>query len=378
MDNIQSLVAISQFYGNDKDFIIAGGGNTSYKDDEKIWVKASGTSLATIQEDGFVVLDRSKLKVISECEYPAESSAREEAVKQDMHEAIIDKTKGLRPSVETSMHNVISYPFVVHTHPMLINALMCSSNAKTEVEALFDDPGVFIPYTDPGYILFKKVEDEIKAYRAKKGYDPKIIWLENHGIFVSADNTDEIDAIYNEVVAKISSKISSFLVEEVIESSDVLKGAAANLAAKFGNEGIKVGKSRNSKLIASFVSSAKAFKGVSTSFTPDDIVYCKANYLFVEKTCCASTIAEEVREQLDAFKAKFGYAPKVIAVKGEGIIAIEDSEKSCDIVLDIFENMMKVSYYAENFGSPQFMTAEQIAFIDNWEVENYRRKMSKQ
>lgn len=378
MDNIKSLVAISQFYGKNKDFIIAGGGNTSYKDNEKIWVKASGTSLATIEEDGFVVLDRHKLKVISECEYPVESSAREEAVKQDMHEAIIDKSKGLRPSVETSMHNVINYPFVVHTHPMLINALMCSTNAKAEVEALFDDPGVFIPYTDPGYILFKKVEDEIIAYRSIKGYDPKVIWLENHGIFVSADTTDEINAIYEDIVAKISSKIPQFLVEKVEPVSDVLKGAAANLAAKFGSEGFKIAKARSTALIKSFVESAKAFKGVHTSFTPDDIVYCKANYIFIDKNCCASTIAEEVRERLDAFKAKFGYPPKVIAVKGEGIIAVEDSEKSCDIVLDIFENMMKVSFYSNNFGEPQFMTAEQIAFIDNWEVENYRRKMSKQ
>lgn len=378
MDQIKSLVAISQYYGKNKDFIIAGGGNTSYKNDEKIWVKASGTSLASIQEEGFVVLDRSKLKVISEREYPAESSAREEAVKQDLNAAIIDKTSGLRPSVETSMHNVINYPFVVHTHPMLINALMCSVNAKDEVESLFDDPGVFIPYTDPGYILFKKVEDEIISYRSKKGYDPKIIWLENHGIFVSADTIDEIKSIYDNVVGKISSKVSEFLIEEVLEPSDVLKGATANLAAKFGSEGIKVGKARSTALIKSFVESAKAFNGVVTSFTPDDIVYCKANYIYVEKNCCASTIAEEVREQLDAFKAQFGYPPKVIAVKGEGIIAIEESEKSCDTVLDIFENMMKVSYYSHNFGGPQFMTAEQIAFIDNWEVENYRRKMAKQ
>lgn len=378
MKNIESLISISQFYGKNKEYIIAGGGNTSFKDESKIWVKASGTSLAVIEESGFVVLDRAVLKGISEKNYPEDSAAREEAVKQDLHNAIIDKSSGLRPSVETSMHNIINYPFVVHTHPMLINALMCSKNAKAEVESLFEDPGVFIPYTDPGYILFKKVETEILAYRATKGYDPKIIWLENHGIFVSAETTEEIKAIYEEVVSKIESKIAEMFENAPIEASDILKGAAANLAAKFGNEGSKVTKARNSNLISKFTASAKAFEGVKTSFTPDDIVYCKANYLFISKNCCAGTIAEEVRDQLEGFKTKFGHAPKVVAVEGHGIIAIEESEKSCDTVLDIFENMMSVSVYAANFGGPQFMTLDQIAFIDNWEVENYRRQMSKQ
>lgn len=267
---------------------------------------------------------------------------------------------------------------MVHTHPMLINALMCSVNAKAEVERMFDDPGVFIPYTDPGYILFKKVETEILKYRAAKGYDPKIIWLENHGIFVSADTTEEITAIYDEVVSKIKSKIATTFDNAPLEASDILKGAAANLAAKFGNEGTKVTKVRNSQLIKKYTETAKAFEGVKTSFTPDDIVYCKANYLFISKNCCAGTIAEEVRDQLEGFKTKYGHAPKLVAVENHGIIAIEDSEKSCDTVLDIFENMMNVSYYSANFGGPQFMTLDQIAFIDNWEVENYRRQMSKQ
>jgi rhamnose utilization protein RhaD (predicted bifunctional aldolase and dehydrogenase) len=61
MKEIHDLIEISQFYGSDKRFVIAGGGNTSYKNEEKIWVKASGTSLATITEEGFAILDRTKL-----------------------------------------------------------------------------------------------------------------------------------------------------------------------------------------------------------------------------------------------------------------------------------------------------------------------------
>ena len=58
MKEIEQLIEISQKYGKDSRYVIAGGGNTSYKNAEKLWVKASGCALATITEDGFAVLDR--------------------------------------------------------------------------------------------------------------------------------------------------------------------------------------------------------------------------------------------------------------------------------------------------------------------------------
>lgn len=78
------------------------------------------------------------------------------------------------------------------------------------------------------------------------------------------------------------------------------------------------------------------------------------------------------------FKELNGYLPRVIAVKGMGLIIMEENEKAVETVLDLFENMMKISTLALSFGGPQPMSAIQIAFIDNWEVENYRRKIARQ
>lgn len=64
MQPLQDLVNISRYFGQNKQYVIAGGGNTSYKDDEKIWIKSSGTSLAGITEDSLAILDREKLKII--------------------------------------------------------------------------------------------------------------------------------------------------------------------------------------------------------------------------------------------------------------------------------------------------------------------------
>ena len=142
MKETQQLIEISQFYGRDSRFVIAGGGNTSYKNAEKMWVKASGSSLATITEEGFAVLDRAKLNLMSDKVYSTNAAEREEQVKNDLADATINK--GKRPSVETSMHNIIDYAYVVHMHPTLVNGLMCAQNAESELKKLFGAKALYI------------------------------------------------------------------------------------------------------------------------------------------------------------------------------------------------------------------------------------------
>ncbi len=204
---IKELIEISRHYGNNKEYVIAGGGNTSFKDNGTIWIKASGQSLAEMTEESLVALDREKLHVISSKTYSDEPSIREEQVKGDMFLSILDPGKNKRPSVETSLHEIIRYRFVVHLHPTIINGLLCSRNAKNLTAKLFGDTVLFVPYTDPGYILFKKLEAEIINYRQKLSNDPGIIFLENHGVFVGADTTQEIREIYNGIIQKIGEQI---------------------------------------------------------------------------------------------------------------------------------------------------------------------------
>jgi len=86
---IQELVEVSQHFGNDKSFVLAGGGNTSYKTEDLIWIKASGISLATVMEDSFVCLSRDRLKLISTKVYNEDVLIRENEVKMDLHTAIL-------------------------------------------------------------------------------------------------------------------------------------------------------------------------------------------------------------------------------------------------------------------------------------------------
>jgi rhamnose utilization protein RhaD (predicted bifunctional aldolase and dehydrogenase) len=362
---IQSLLDISHYYGNNKNYVIAGGGNTSYKDESSIWIKASGTSLANITEDGLVCLSRQGLRNIYTKIYSQDVNTREEEVKQDLQSCIISP-RDKRPSVETSLHDCIDYPLVVHTHPTLVNAVMCSKTCKATIDRIFGNSAIYIEYTDPGYILFKKVHDRVQKYVSSHMYLPKIIFLRNHGVFVAGTTVDEIRNIYDSIERKIKHELSQTLPDpsHISNQLETIVHAVESLTPKKAS-GV------NSKLIQHFALDNKMFEKIANPFTPDIIVYCKSKYLFVENE-------NDIAMEIQLFEQKNGYNPKIIIIKNKGMIALDDTRKMADTAIEVFEDMMKVSFLSEHFGGPQCMSDEQIRFIDTWEVEYYRRKMSRE
>lgn len=387
MKQIEDLIAISRKFGQDSRFVIAGGGNTSYKDENRLWVKASGHALATITEDGFAVLDRALLNEMGEKAYNADTAIREEQVKNDLAAACI--TKDRRPSVETSLHNCMGFAFVVHLHPTLVNGLMCSVNAEAACKEIFPD-ALYIEYTDPGYTLFKKVYDRIKAYKAEKGKEPQVIFLQNHGIFVGGDTTAEIEGIYSEVLGKLEAKVAALPEGDTAVSETVtdVVPAIRQMLSRSGR-GFKTLKVTKNALVDFFIdgcsvtstSSAtdcpgkSGFDKIAKPFTPDIIVYCKSSYIFIEAES-DEEILKQAEEEIEAFVSGKGYTPKVLLIKGIGLIAVGDSSRNAQIITDVFTDAMKIAFYAQSFGGEHPMERAWIDFIDNWEVENYRRKVA--
>jgi rhamnose utilization protein RhaD (predicted bifunctional aldolase and dehydrogenase) len=370
MDPLKQLVEISRYYGSDPGYVIAGGGNTSYKNDKELFIKASGISLATIDVNGFVKISREKLKQIGQASFPEDPAKREHAVKLALGEAVISP-KHLRPSVETSLHNLIGFPFVVHTHPTVVNAVMCSNDASSAVEERFGSEAIYMEYTDPGYILFKKLEGLVRAHELKHGKSPQIIFLQNHGVFVGADSPDEIKALYRTIETRIGEgKDLSLPASELVERSSEISSAVGRLMK---DRNLEV-RSFRSPLIDHFCTGKKSYNRISRPFSPDIIVYCKSNYLFLED----GAGGELIDRRLVEFESLHGYLPKVIIEEKGGIIIVEENVKNIRTVLEVFLDMMKISYLSVQFGGPHFMTGRQVAFIDSWEVENYRRSVARQ
>lgn len=365
MKELDQLIAISRKYGTDTRYVIAGGGNTSFKDAQHLWVKASGHALATIDENGFAVLDRSKLAPMGEKAYSADPATREAQVKEDLADACL--TKDRRPSVETSLHNCMDFAYVVHLHPTLVNGLMCSVNAANICDELFPE-ALYIEYTDPGYTLFKKVHDRLQAWKAAKGRQPQVIFLQNHGVFVGADTPEEIDSIYAKLMGMLESRVKA-LPEGLSEVDDCVTEVipAIRQILSRGGRGLKTLQITKNALVDCILEAPGA---VTTPFTPDIIVYCKSEYLVLNAD------VKEAEEAIEEYVARRGHTPKVLLVMGIGLVAVGDNAKNAGIITEVFLDAMKVAFYAGSFGGSHGMEPSWIQFIDTWEVENYRRKVA--
>ncbi len=373
---IKDLIEISRFYGQKKEYVIAGGGNTSYKNDKQLWIKASGVSLGEIDENGFCILDRKKLNEIPNQQFSADATMREEEVKNALLNSRVNPESGLRPSVETSLHNLFETSFVVHTHSTLVNGLMCSNQAAEKTLEIFGEEILFIPNTNAGYTLFVVVSNEIEKYKAKFNKEPQIVLLQNHGIFVAANSIEEIKLIYTDVKEKLIGALNNFPEQKEIPVSEKITEVLPAVKMLLSGEKLKVASAVNSSWISNYISDKTAFeKGIEKPFTPDQMVYCLSEYLFIEDGT-AERIIDEIKIKIADFKSQKGVVPKIIFIQNEGVIVAEDSAVSVEYLKDMVNDFCQIASLTENFGGPSPLTPDDINFIENWEVENYRKKIS--
>ena len=126
--SLEKITEMSNRYGSNPDFVLAGGGNTSFKDEKFLYVKPSGVSLAAMKPEDFVQMDRSIVRSCFALNDFSSTAEREAKVKKLMDFACV--TEGRRPSVEAPMHEIMPYAYVVHTHPALVNGMTCGVSGK--------------------------------------------------------------------------------------------------------------------------------------------------------------------------------------------------------------------------------------------------------
>lgn len=392
--SLQELVAISREYGRRADYVIAGGGNTSWKDGNTLYVKGSGTALGEIDAAGFVRMDRTALARIWTRRYPDDPDEREAAVLADMMAARAADEEG-RPSVETLLHDVLPFLYVVHTHPALVNGVTCSQEGEAAVKRLFDGTGdappLWVPVINPGYVLSAAVKEAMDGYIKKHGRPAEIIFLQNHGIFVGANSTRGIKDIYRRVMDRIAAEVGSGRqierrpdfsggMREYGPSAKIGAWLRAALSARglYGPGGPFVRFDRNNE-IARLAQDRAAFAAVSSAFTPDHIVYAGSDPLFIEGAGTSAGIDEKaVAEAVERHVARTGRPPKVIAAQGVGVFCAGVHQKAADLAFALFLDAAAVAGYTEAFGGPRFMPQDKINFINNWEVERYRSSISVQ
>lgn len=372
-DALKELIKISQFYGNDKDFTIASGGNTSVKNDEVMYVKASGFELGKIGEEGYVALDRRMLENLKTKKYSSNPEEREAQVKSDLLKSRVHPEQNKRPSVEASVHHAIRYKFVIHMHPTYVNAVMGAKNAKEVIEDLFGDEVVFIPYITPGFILYQEIENQNDRYFQSKGRYPQIFFLQNHGVFVAAETTEEVTEKYDWIIGAIRNRIKNEVVNEALPVAEKYLEILPAVRASLSANSLKLARVRNNTLINAFLESDEKMQHISNPFTPDGIVFCGVRPLVVDQFDTASEILDDFTLKLAVFRKKSGYDPKIVVIRGLGVIAPGDNINAANISIDVFEDILRIAHLSLNFGGPNHMEPEHVKFIEEWEVESYRK-----
>jgi len=349
---LDQITALSHEFGT-TNYVRGGGGNTSVKTADTLWVKPSGTTLIGLTPDAFVALDREKLAQLYKITPPGDAAAREAVVKNVMSAAVLPGSSG-RASVEAPLHDSLSATFVVHTHPAMVNGMTCAGNGKAACEELFSD-ALWLDYIDPGYTLCMQVRDEIKRFKDKIGFEPAVIFLKNHGVFVAGSTPDEIRQSYETIIGTLKQQYEQAGIPTKLKISpspdaECQKITEQKICAAYGNDALSIAAAGKTALPDGPVS-------------PDHTVYAKSYYLKTEPTV----------ETISAFEKQHGYKPHIIACE-DGVYGIGPTEKKAVLALELALDAAHVCQLADAFGGIEYMTDRAREFIENWEVESYRSK----
>jgi rhamnose utilization protein RhaD (predicted bifunctional aldolase and dehydrogenase) len=350
---IATIIALSHEFGT-PDYVKGGGGNTSVKNESTLWIKPSGSTLGGLSAETLVEIDRSKLQALYAWTPPDDVKAREASVKDQMMAVVRPGSEG-RPSVETPMHDCLSATFVVHTHPTLVNGMTCANDGAAFCKEFFPD-ALWLDYVDPGYVLSRKVHEEVGEYARRHGRQPDVIFLENHGLVVAGETAEEIRARHAMILDRIRREYGA-------------KGLSTELT--LGAPPSEDSRERFSKVIESIpdlqgsvLSASGKFPVADGPISPDHIVYSKSYALKTEPD--VDTITE--------FKKVHGYYPQV-AECAVGVFGIGPTDAKAFLAVDLARDGALIEQLAPAFGGIQYLDDGARDFIDNWEVEAFRRQV---
>lgn len=380
------LIRISVRVGLDSRLVQGGGGNTSAKsaDGKRMSVKASGTSLAEMSsQKGFREMDLEKVNAILDdpalTRMPA--TAREQEIVTRLMDACVDDRPG-RPSVESSLHALLGR-FVVHTHPAILNGLLCARNGRHALLKLIEKAGlscVHVPYCDPGFPLARLVKNSIDQYAARAGALPQVILLQNHGVFVSADAPDTALEITERICSLAQREYERVARPRKIEAAEEtqtarIQASAAAIRRYLAERGASTPLLRfvSNETVNAFLASPNRRKLANVRpLFPDQIVYLGDRLTWLTLPVRDARIDAHLTTRLAKLLESRSNA---FIVDGLGLFVAGANLKALDTNAVVATATLEVLLVADAFGGPGPLTARQAKYIAEWEVELYRQKL---
>ena len=206
LSELDALVYRSNLLASDRAIVNFGGGNTSVKVREPdhtgrqttvLWVKGSGSDLATITPGGFTGLRLEEIVPLAE-----RASMTDEEMVAYLARCQLAPSMP-RPSIETLLHAFVPHAHVDHTHPDAIGAIVGTVDGERLARECFGADAVWIPYLRPGFALSKLVAEAI-------GEQPeaRTVLLAKHGLVTWGDTAEESYAATLEAINRAASFIA--------------------------------------------------------------------------------------------------------------------------------------------------------------------------
>ncbi|WP_027092455.1 bifunctional rhamnulose-1-phosphate aldolase/short-chain dehydrogenase [Cohnella thermotolerans] len=399
--DLDLLVYRSNLIGADRRVCNWGGGNTSSKtvvkdfrgrDVEVMYVKGSGSDLATMKAGHFTGLRMDDIRPLFELD-----AMTDEDMVAYLANCMID-AKHPRASIETLLHAFLPFKHVDHTHPDSIISLCCADNGKELAKEIFGDRFVWVPYVRPGFTLSKMIAQAVLA-------NPKaeLVLMEKHGLVTWGDTSEEAYAqtikIISEAEAYIEARIDEKKLFGGVRHAPLPAEARRAIAAEVMPV-IRGAVSDAKKMILTFddQDDVLAFVGGENSpklsqvgaACPDHLVHTKVVPLFVDWTPNADDVEglkailkqsiAEYKEQYKAYFERnknegdvmFEAAPRVILIPGVGMINTGKSWANAQVSGALYHRAIAVMRGATALGNFVSLSENESYNVEYWPLELYK------
>src|SRR5258706_1682743 len=416
---LAQLVARSRRLGADRTVCNWGGGNTSAKADEvdfrgrparMLWVKGSGSDLATVTETSFTGLFMDDLLPLLERERMSDA----EMVAYLAH--CFSEPGRPRSSIETLLHGFLPFAQVDHTHADATNYFACAQGGEALARDCFGDDLIWIPYRRPGFGLAREVA---LAVRARP--HAKLVILAKHGL-ITWGETDE--DCYASTIATIG-QARDFVEERIARADKAIFGGprhtplsaeerrsvaaqvAPVLRGLVSAEKRQILRFEDNEDVLTFASSQDTPRLTKIGAAcPDHLVHTKSWPLLVEWAPHQSieTLAEALRTGVAVYVEQYGgyleanaqqnldpdaatpvyHAadaatdphPRVILIPGVGMFTTGKDALMADVSAQLYHRAIAVMRGAEVCGGFISLSDAESYAVEYWPLEQYKLKMA--
>lgn len=323
---LAELDRLSAALGRGPEQVQAAGGNTSWKEADVLWVKASGLWLAdALERDIFVPvrLDAVLAGIARDLADPVSGAVVAE-----------HNPEGLRPSIETTLHALLPHRVVVHTHSVRAIALAIREDAEQRLAERLDGLAwAWIPYRKPGLPLTSLVAERTT------GRPTDVLVLGNHGLVVGGASTEAAADLLLDVERRLDGMAQPLPPGDPVR----LANAASGTGLRPARHALAHGLAMDPGLIE------RAGRG---SLYPDHVIFLGP----------ATTVFGEPHG-----------ASKLVLVPDAGVLLTSDTTASADeLALGLALVLQRVPPEARL----RYLTPEDEAELLDWDAEKYRQALA--